>query len=62
MPLNPESPLAALHAGPMRPGRVAWIGLRPARRQDIVPAGRVIADAGKGLQGDHYKARSGTTR
>jgi MOSC domain-containing protein YiiM len=60
--LNSESHLAALHAGPMRPGRVMWIGLRPARGQDIVPAERVIADVGTGLHGDHYKSRSGTRR
>lgn len=59
---NPESNLAALHGGPMRPGRVVWIGLRPGRRQDVVPVDRVTAEAGKGLHGDHFKSRSGSAR
>ena len=62
MELNSGSPLAALLAGPMRPGHVVWIGLRPVRRQDVVPVERVAAVAGKGLEGDHYKSRSGSGR
>ena len=59
---DPGSSLAALLAGPLRAGRVVWIGLRPARRQEIVPAQRVLAEAGKGLHGDHYKSRAGGKR
>ena len=57
--LNPQSRLAALLSAPMRPGHVAWIGLRPARRvpMDIVEA--VIAEAGQGLAGDRYQSRKG---
>jgi MOSC domain-containing protein YiiM len=59
---NSGSPLAALLAGPMRPGRVVWIGVRPARRRDVVPVERVTAEADKGLQGDHYRPRSSAKR
>lgn len=52
---NPESNLAALLAAPMRPGRLVWIGLRPARREAVEPVEIALAEAGKGLAGDHYK-------
>ena len=35
MTFAPHSPLGRLLAGPMRTGRVMWIGLRPARRADM---------------------------
>jgi MOSC domain-containing protein YiiM len=45
---------------PMRPGRVAWIGIRPLRRADIVPVDAAMLIAGQGVAGDHYKtARDG---
>lgn len=34
--LNPASPLAQLLTAPERPGVVAWIGLRPARRAPLI--------------------------
>lgn len=41
-------------------GSVVWIGRRPARRADVVPCECVIAQAGGGLDGDHYSGRSGS--
>jgi MOSC domain-containing protein YiiM len=53
-----DSPLARLLDGPMRPGRVLWIGLRPARREGLVPVERAELVVGEGLVGDHYAGRS----
>jgi MOSC domain-containing protein YiiM len=53
-PPPPGSLMARLLDGPMAAGRLAWIGLRPARRAPLlaVPAARL--DAGQGLAGDHW--------
>ncbi len=60
--LNPGSPLAALLGGPMRPGRVMWIGLRPARREPMVSLAVAAVDPVQGLIGDHYSSRTGGKR
>ncbi len=57
--LNPSSPLAALMNAPVRPGRVEWIGLRPARRADMVVVEAVRLDPAEGVVGDRYAGRSG---
>ncbi len=41
----------------MRPGRVAWIGIRPARRQSLVSCETVTAAQDAGLEGDHDRTR-----
>ncbi len=41
--------------GPMRPGTVVWIGLRPARGEPVVPVPSAHAEAGQGLVGDRYR-------
>lgn len=41
-----------------RPGRVEWIGIRPARRVPPLALERVEAVAGQGLAGDHYRPGS----
>jgi len=46
--------LAALLARFPRAGRVAWIGVRPARRAQVAAVEAVDALAGQGLAGDHY--------
>jgi MOSC domain-containing protein YiiM len=50
------SNLQALFEAPMRPGVVAWIGLRPERRaaMQVVEAAALIA--GQGLVGDRYRS------
>jgi MOSC domain-containing protein YiiM len=61
---TPAAGLAALLAGPVGPGRVAWIGLRPARRVPLVPVEAVEALAGRGLAGDRRaeQGRAGGAR
>ena len=58
--LNPSSPLAALMNAPVRPGRVEWIGLRPARREDMQVVEAASLDPKIGLVGDRYAGRSGS--
>lgn len=55
--LNPASPLARLLAGPIRPGRVTWIGVRPARKAPLVSLDGVEISRENGLVGDHYSGR-----
>jgi MOSC domain-containing protein YiiM len=57
--LNPGSALAGLFAAPMRPGRIEWIGLRPARRAAMVAVAAVQADSGRGLLGDRHVSEAG---
>ncbi|HBK56219.1 MAG TPA: MOSC domain-containing protein [Xanthomonadales bacterium] len=42
------------------PGRVEWIGLRPARDVPMIAVEAVEAVAGAGLRGDRYASGSGT--
>jgi MOSC domain-containing protein YiiM len=49
--------MADLLAGPVGPGAVVWIGLRPERRAAVVAVGAVEAVAGRGLEGDRAAAR-----
>jgi MOSC domain-containing protein YiiM len=41
----------------MRPGQLAWIGLRPARRAPVLSKDSAILTAGRGIEGDHYDTR-----
>ena len=56
MTFAPESPLGRLLAAPMRPGRLAWIGLRPARRAAMLTPERAVLVAGQGIEGDRYRS------
>lgn len=46
-------------AQPFRPGRVAWIGLRPARREPFMAVDLAELVQGRGLVGDRYSRRDG---
>jgi MOSC domain-containing protein YiiM len=59
MPLPADSALGALMATLPRPGKVSWIGLRPARDEAMQPVTEARAVAGKGLAGDRYQSGSG---
>jgi len=54
-----ESALGQLMANLPRPGRVEWIGLRPAREVPMNEVGDAFAEPGKGLRGDRYASGSG---
>lgn len=56
--LNPASPLARLMNGPMRPGAVVWIGVRPSRGAPMLALESVELIAGQGVAGDRYKTRN----
>lgn len=60
--LNPASPLARLLTAPMRPGVVRWIGLRPGRREPMLPVPAAMLDPAEGLAGDRYRSRTGGAR
>jgi len=51
----PDSPLARLLDGPMRPGTLRWIGLRPTHRALIQAVGEARAEPGRGLEGDRWR-------
>ena len=59
MPLAADTALGALMATLPRPGRVEWIGLRPARDVAMRAVDAAEAVAGRGLVGDRYKSGSG---
>ena len=54
-----DSELGKLMATLPRPGRVEWIGLRPARGQAMASVEQIEAVTGKGLVGDRYASGSG---
>ena len=49
------SPLGRLLDGPILPGRLAWIGLRPLRLAPMVVVGEAELDPAGGLVGDHAR-------
>ena len=53
----PLSPLERLFNGPLRPGLLCWIGLRPARREALVAVEAAALDPEEGLCGDHARGR-----
>jgi MOSC domain-containing protein YiiM len=62
MALSPTSPLGRLLHGPMRPGELIWIGLRPARRAPIVTSQSAMLVAEHGIEGDRYKTQRNGAR
>jgi len=50
---NPGTPLRAMMDRQAQDGRVAWIGLRPARRAAITPV-EAVEVTRDGLVGDHW--------
>lgn len=55
-----DSALGKLMATLPRPGRVEWIGLRPARAVAMREVEEAFAEAGQGLAGDRYGGGNGT--
>ena len=56
MSFAPDSPLGRLLAAPMRPGRLTWIGLRPARRAAMLMPETALLVAAQGIAGDRYNS------
>ncbi len=54
---SPDSPIGRLLAGPMRPGRLEWIGLRPARRAPMLTSVSAQLVAAHGIEGDRYDTK-----
>ncbi len=54
--------MAELLANTAVPGRLDWIGLRPARREPVISVEQVEAVAGRGLRGDRSASRAGSRR
>jgi MOSC domain-containing protein YiiM len=59
MPFNLSSSLTKLLDAPVRPGRVAWLGLRPTRRGLVDVVDTALLEAGRGLVGDRYSRLGG---
>ncbi len=59
---NPSSDLQRLLDAPTRPGRLAWIGLRAARRSPVEVVDLAEVTPERGLIGDRYGGRSGGKR
>jgi MOSC domain-containing protein YiiM len=57
MALPTDSLIGRLLAGPMRPGRLEWIGQRPARRATVLTPTSVMLLAGQGVAGDRYATK-----
>lgn len=60
--LPAASPLARLFDAPMRPGRLVWIGLRPARRAPMIEPAEALLEAGRGLGGDRWRGSAAGAR
>ncbi|ABD07221.1 MOSC [Rhodopseudomonas palustris HaA2] len=61
-PFAPDTPLGRLMTAPMRPGRLDWIGLRPARRAAVLVAEQATLIAGRGIDGDRYRTSTNGAR
>ncbi|GGZ36055.1 MOSC domain-containing protein [Asticcacaulis endophyticus] len=58
MALNPASPLAQLMQSPVRPGRVEWIGIRPARLAAMLTPDWIELNPQDGIVGDRYLSKT----
>lgn len=56
------SSLARLLASLPQTGALRWIGLRPAREQDVVAVKGATVEIGSGLIGDRYRGRADSKR
>ncbi|GAB3174956.1 MOSC domain-containing protein [Telluribacter humicola] len=60
--LPESSPLYQLMQQYAQPGRVVWMGVRPAQRQPVNTIEQTYARIGTGLDGDRYKGRPDSKR
>ncbi|UOQ64694.1 MOSC domain-containing protein [Hymenobacter volaticus] len=57
-----KSTIATLLSTLPQTGRLAWIGLRPVRREAVRSVPEAIAETDRHLQGDHARPKSGGKR
>jgi MOSC domain-containing protein YiiM len=57
-PFAAGSALARLLDAPVRPGRIAWLGLRPLRHAPLAEVAQAELTPEAGLVGDHYRSRT----
>jgi MOSC domain-containing protein YiiM len=60
--LPPQSTIARLLSGPVGPGTLVWIGLRPSRKAPVVTPTSATLIAHQGVEGDHYRTQRDGTR
>jgi len=60
--LAPDSLMRRLLDAPMQPGRLHWIGLRPARRAAMLAVPEAMLDPVAGVVGDRWSGRPGGNR
>jgi MOSC domain-containing protein YiiM len=51
----PQSALAKLLAGPVGPGELVWIGLRPSRNAPMIEPNSATLISQRGIEGDRYR-------
>jgi MOSC domain-containing protein YiiM len=54
-----QSSLEQLMSHYAKAGTVEWIGIRPAKKAQLISVDSVMLDPSSGLEGDHYAGRSG---
>jgi MOSC domain-containing protein YiiM len=54
--------MKALLDGPLAPGRLVWIGVRPGRAEPLLELADVELVAGRGVAGDRYRTASDGAR
>jgi MOSC domain-containing protein YiiM len=55
--LPPESAITKLLSGPVGPGRLVWIGLRPSRKAPMLMPASARLIAHQGIEGDRYRTQ-----
>ena len=56
-PLHPQSAIGQLLAGPVGPGKLVWIGLRPSRKEPMLKPASALLIARQGIEGDRYQTQ-----
>lgn len=51
--MNSQQRLLSRYTKGLKPGTLTWIGLRPARKQNLIEVNEVLARETLGLEGDH---------
>lgn len=60
--LPPQSTISQLLAGPVGPGQLVWIGLRPSRKAPMLTPVSALFVAEQGIEGDRYRTQQNGPR